>query len=72
VLGFPSLALRLPEARLQVVHVASSQRLRREEAEDGRVDAMSYVGHFYPKIIISSVLDSRGIVVFYSFAWTYK
>jgi hypothetical protein len=64
VLGFPSLALRLVEAQLRMVHVASSRRLRREEAEDGRVDATDCVGPFYPKIISSSVLDPRGIVVF--------
>jgi hypothetical protein len=44
--------------------VASSRRLRREEVEDGHVDVMSCVGPFYPKIVISSVLGPRGIVVF--------
>jgi hypothetical protein len=52
--------------------MASSRRLRREEVEDGRVDTMGYVGPCYPKIVVSSVLGSRGIVVFLSFAWAYK
>jgi hypothetical protein len=62
-LGFPSLASRLAEARLRVVHVAWSRRLRQDEAEDGRVDATGCVGPFYPKIIIFYVLGPRGIVV---------
>jgi hypothetical protein len=63
-LGFSSLASRLVEARLWVVHVAPSQTSRRVKAEDRRVDAMCCVGLFYHKIIVSSVLDTRGIVVF--------
>jgi hypothetical protein len=47
-----------------MVHVASLWRLRREEVEDGQVDAMGCVGPFYPKIIVSSVLDFMGIIVF--------
>jgi hypothetical protein len=39
-LGFSSLASRLAEARRRVVHVAPSQRLLRDQVEDGRVDAM--------------------------------
>jgi hypothetical protein len=46
------------------MHVASSQRLRREEVEDGLVDATGCVGLFYPKITVSNVLGRRGIVVF--------
>ena len=49
-LGFPSLASRLAEARRRMVHVASSRRLRRVEAEDGRADATGCVGLFYPEI----------------------
>jgi hypothetical protein len=64
VLGFSSLALRLTKARLRVVHVASSWRLRREEAEDGWVDTMGCVRTFYPKIAFSNVLDPRRISVF--------
>jgi hypothetical protein len=63
-LGFSSLVVRLAEARLQVVHVASSRRLRREKAKDGWVDAIGCVGPFYPKIVIFSVLGPMGIVVF--------
>jgi hypothetical protein len=43
-LGFLSLASRLADARLQVVHVTSSRRSRGVEAEDGRVDATSCIG----------------------------
>jgi hypothetical protein len=64
MLGFQSLAIRLVEARLLVVHVASSRRLHREKAKDGRVDASGYVRPFHPKIAVSSVLGPRGIVVF--------
>jgi hypothetical protein len=39
--------------------------------EDGRVDVMSYVRPCYPTFTIFDVLDHRGIVVIYSFAWTY-
>jgi hypothetical protein len=39
---------------------APSRRLRRVVAEDGRVDAMGYVGPFYHKIIILYVFDPRG------------
>jgi hypothetical protein len=51
-LGFSSQTLRLAEARLRVVHVASSQRLRRVEVEDERVNAIDCVEPFYPKIVI--------------------
>jgi hypothetical protein len=44
--------------------VASSRRLHQEKAKDERVDVTGYVGPFYPKIVISNVLGSRGIVVF--------
>jgi hypothetical protein len=47
--------------------VASSLRLRRVEAEDGRVDATDCDGSFYPKIAIFYVLDSRGNLVFFPF-----
>jgi hypothetical protein len=35
-----------------VVHVASSQRLRRDEAEDGRVDVTDCVRRFYLRIVV--------------------
>jgi hypothetical protein len=63
-LGSPSLALRLTEVRRRVVHVASSRRLRRDQVEDGRVDAMGYVRPCYPYFIVFYVLDPSGIVVF--------
>jgi hypothetical protein len=33
---------------------------------------MGYVGPFYPKIAVFSVLDPRGNLVILSFAWAYK
>jgi hypothetical protein len=63
-LGFPSLALILSEARLQVMHVVLSRRLRREKAKDGWVDTTGCVGPFYPKIVVFIVLCPNGIVVF--------
>jgi hypothetical protein len=47
-----------------MVHVTSSQRLRPEEAEDERVDVMGCIRSFYPKIIVSTILCTRDIVVF--------
>jgi hypothetical protein len=44
--------------------------LRRDEAEDEQVDAMDYVGLGYPYFTVFNVLDSRGIIVIYSFDWT--
>jgi hypothetical protein len=38
--------------------------LHQVEAEDRRVDTMGCIGPFYPKIVVSSVLGLRGIVVF--------
>jgi hypothetical protein len=64
MLWFLSLTLRLTEVKLRVVHVESSWRLRREEAEYRRVDTTDYVGPFYPEITVSSVLGPRGIVDF--------
>jgi hypothetical protein len=46
------------------MYVASSQRSCEVEAEDGRVDAMGYVGSFYFKIVVFIVLGSKGILVF--------
>jgi hypothetical protein len=63
-LGFPSLPSRPVEARRRVVRVASSQRLRRDEAEDGRVDTTGYIRPFYSKIIVFYILDPRGNLVF--------
>jgi hypothetical protein len=63
-LGFPSLALRLAEARQWVVHVAPSWRLRRDQVKDGWVDAMDCVRPSYPYFVVFCVLGARGIVVF--------
>jgi hypothetical protein len=45
------------------VHMAPSQRLRQRQVEDGRVDAMSYVGPWYLTFAIFNVLGPRGTVV---------
>jgi hypothetical protein len=47
----------------RVVHVAPSRRLRRRQAEDGRVDAMGYIGPCYPCFAVFFLLGPRGIVV---------
>jgi hypothetical protein len=43
--------------------VAPSQRLRRRQVENGRVNAMGYVGLCYPTFVVFNVLGIRGIVV---------
>jgi hypothetical protein len=63
-LGFFSLASRLAEARRRVVHVASSQRFRQNQVEDGRVDATGYIRPCYPYFAIFYVLGHMSIVVF--------
>jgi hypothetical protein len=62
-LGFPSLALRLTEARRRVVHVTPSRRLRWSQVEDERVDATGCIGPFYHTFTIFFLLVPRGIVV---------
>jgi hypothetical protein len=47
----------------RVVHVAPSQRLRRKQIEDGRVDAMGCVRPCYPTFVVFNVLGPRGIIV---------
>jgi hypothetical protein len=71
-LGFSSLATRLAEARLWVMHVAPSRRLHRVEVKDRWVDATGCVGPCYPCFAIFILLGPRGIVVIKSFAWAYK
>jgi hypothetical protein len=44
--------------------VAPSWRLRRDQVEDGRVDAMGCVGPDYPYFAVFYLLGPRGIVVF--------
>jgi hypothetical protein len=63
-LVFPSLALRLVDARRRVVHVASSWRLCRVHVEDGQVDATDCVRPCYPCFAVFVLLDPSGIVVF--------
>jgi hypothetical protein len=63
--GFLILTSRLVEARLCVVHVASSWRSRGVKTENGRVDVMGHVGPFYSKIIIFYVLCHICNLVFY-------
>jgi hypothetical protein len=58
-------ASNLAGERQRVVHIASSQRSREDEVKDGWVDAMSYIGLFYPNFAIFIVLGPRGIVVFW-------
>jgi hypothetical protein len=64
VLGFPSLASRLVGAQQQVVHVAPSQRLHRDQVEDGRFDATGCVRPYYPYFAVFCELGPKGIVVF--------
>jgi hypothetical protein len=46
-----------------MVHVASSQRLRGDEAEDGRVDVTCRIRLFYPNFIIFIVLGHKSSLV---------
>jgi hypothetical protein len=46
-------------ARRRVVHVAPSQRLRRRQVEDGRVDATGSVRHCYHTFALFNVLGHR-------------
>jgi hypothetical protein len=63
-IGFPSLALRLAEARQWMVHVAPSWRSCEDQIEDGWVDMMGCVGSCYPYFVIFIVLGYRNILVF--------
>jgi hypothetical protein len=56
----------------RMVHMTSSRRLRRVEAEDGRVDGMGCIGPFYPNFIVFIVLGTRGILIFSSFTCACK
>jgi hypothetical protein len=47
-----------------MVHVASSQRSRGDDAEDGRVNATGCTRLFYPNFAIFIVLGHEGILVF--------
>jgi hypothetical protein len=48
----------------QTVHMASSWRLRRDQIEDGRIDAMRCVGPCYPHFAVFYVLYIMGILIF--------
>jgi hypothetical protein len=48
----------------RMVHVVSSWRLHRVEDEDGWVNAIGYIGPFYPNFIVFFVLGHRCILVF--------
>jgi hypothetical protein len=48
---------------VQMVHVASSQRSRGDEAKDGWIDVMGCIGPFYPNFVIFIVLDHKGSLV---------
>jgi hypothetical protein len=56
--------LKTIEGAACLVHVASSWRLCRVEAEDGRVDAMDCIEPCYPYFVVFIVLGSRGILFF--------
>jgi hypothetical protein len=63
LLGFPSLACRLGETRRRVMHMTPSQRLRRRQVEDGRVDVTGCIGPYYPTFTVFNVLGHRFIIV---------
>jgi hypothetical protein len=48
---------------VRMVHVASSQRSHRDEAEDGRVDATECIRLFYPNFVVFIVLGHKGSLV---------
>jgi hypothetical protein len=48
----------------EVVHVAPSRRSRKNQVEDGHVDATGHVGPCYPCFIIFFVFGRRGNLVF--------
>jgi hypothetical protein len=50
---------------VRMVHVASLQRSHRDEAKDGRVDAMGCIGLFYPNFAVFIVLGHKGNLVFW-------
>jgi hypothetical protein len=63
MLGFFSLASRLAEARRRVMHVAPSRRLRRDQVEDGWIDATGYIGPCYPYFTVFYVSRRMNVVV---------
>jgi hypothetical protein len=47
----------------RMVHVASLQRSREDEAKDRRVDATGCIRLFYPNFVVFFVLDHKGSLV---------
>jgi hypothetical protein len=56
-------ATKLTEEGRRVVHVASSQRSRGDEAEDGRVDAIGYIKLFHSNFTIFVVFGHKSSLV---------
>jgi hypothetical protein len=56
-----------------MVHVASSQRSRGDEAKDGLVDVIGCIGLFYPNFTVFFVLGHKGsLVISFSYKWDPK
>jgi hypothetical protein len=51
--------LHMEASWVRVSQFASSQSLHRDQVEDGRVDAMDYVGPCYPCFVVFFVLCLR-------------
>jgi hypothetical protein len=56
--------LKTSGGAMEVVHVAPSQRSRKNQVEDGHVDAMGHVGLCYPCFIVFFVFCRRGNLIF--------
>jgi hypothetical protein len=56
-------SLKTSRGVVQMVHVASSWRSRGDEAKDRLVDAMDYIGLFYPNFAVFVVLGHKGSLV---------
>jgi hypothetical protein len=56
--------LKTSVGAVRMVHVVSSWRLRRVEAEDGWVDATGCIKLFFPNFVIFVVLGLRDVLVF--------
>jgi hypothetical protein len=50
-------SLKTGRGAAQMVHMASLQKSRGDEAEDGRVDATGYIRLFYPNFVVFVVLS---------------
>jgi hypothetical protein len=62
---FFSLTSRLVDTWLRMVHVTSSWRSRRVEAEDGWVNVIDCIEPFYSKIIVFNILGTKDVLVFH-------